>query len=215
MSRIYLVDDHAMLRDGLRAVLEAAGHQVVGETADPGEALAALRRLSPDVVLLDLNLGNERSGFELLTALQPRGLAVKVIVLTMSAQPRHVAEALRLGATGYVLKGSPSAELLQAIDAARRGQRHLGARAAELAAEHLNAAHDAQDVLAQLSPREQQIIAMVVNGQSSSGIGQQLHLSPKTVDTYRSRLMQKLGIADLPALVRLAVRTGLIDASAG
>lgn len=210
MSSVYLVDDHAMLREGLRAVLEHAGHRVVGESADPTEALGALLRLVPDVLLLDLSLG-ERSGFELLPELQRRGLPTRTIVLTMSAQPRHVAEALRMGAGGYVLKGSPSSELLRAIEAVVQGRRHLGQEVAELATAALNE-DDSTDPLAALSPRERQIISMVVRGQSSAVIGEMLHLSPKTVDTYRSRLMHKLGVADLPALVRLAVRTGLITA---
>lgn len=212
MSSIYLVDDHAMLREGLRAVLEAAGHRVVGESADPTEALGALVQLAPELLLLDLSLG-ARSGFELLSELHRRRLPVRTIVLTMSAQPRHVAEAMRLGAAGYVLKGSPSGELLRAIDAVAQGRRHLGAEVAELAATALT--DPGSDPLATLSPRERQIVAMVVRGQSSSAIGEALHLSPKTVDTYRSRLMHKLGVADVPALVRLAVRTGLIDAGDG
>ncbi len=209
MSSIYLVDDHAMLREGLRAVLEAAGHRVVGESADPTEALGALTTLAPELLLLDLSLG-ARSGFELLSELHRRRHPVRTIVLTMSAQPRHVAEAMRLGAAGYVLKGSPSGELLRAIEAAAQGRRHLGTEVAELAAAALT--DPGADPLALLSPRERQIIAMVVRGQSSAAIGEALHLSPKTVDTYRSRLMHKLGVADVPALVRLAVRTGLIDA---
>jgi two-component system invasion response regulator UvrY len=212
MSSIYLVDDHALLREGLRAVLEAAGHRIAGESADPTEALGALLRDPPELLLLDLSLG-ERSGFELLSELHRRHHAVRTIVLTMSAQPRHVAEAMRLGAAGYVLKGSSSGELLRAIEAVAQGRRHLGAEVAELAATALTA--PGGDPLDVLSPRERQIVAMVVRGQSSALIGEALHLSPKTVDTYRSRLMHKLGVADVPALVRLAVRTGLIDAGDG
>lgn len=210
MSRIYLVDDHVILRDGLRAVLEAAGHTVLGESADPTTALGELLRLEPDLLLLDLSLG-ERNGFELLNELHRRELPLRCIVLTMSAQPRHVAEAMRLGAAGYVLKGSPGGELLRAIDTVMQGRRHLGPEVAELAVQALTSG-GAVDLLAELSPRERQIITMVVKGASSTAIGQQLHLSPKTVDTYRSRLMAKLGVGDLPALVRLAIRTGLIDA---
>lgn len=210
MSRIYLVDDHVILRDGLRAVLEAAGHTVLGESADPTTALGELLRLEPDLLLLDLSLG-ERSGFELLGELHRRELPLRCIVLTMSAQPRHVAEAMRLGASGYVLKGSAGGELLRAIDNVMQGRRHLGPEVAELAVQALTSG-GAVDLLAELSPRERQIITMVVKGASSTMIGQQLHLSPKTVDTYRSRLMAKLGVGDLPALVRLAIRTGLIDA---
>lgn len=206
MTRLYLIDDHAMMRDGLRAVLVAAGHEVVGEAAEPTLALAEIGRLQPELVLLDLNLG-QRSGFELLAELQKRSGTARVVVLTMSDQPRHVAEALRLGAWGYVLKGSPSAELLATITAVAGGRRHLGAGPAQLAAQSLDEASTAS---AQLSPRERQILVMVVRGASSSVIGEALHLSAKTVDTYRSRCMAKLGLSDVPAMVRWAIREGLI-----
>lgn len=209
MTRIYLVDDHQIMREGLRALLEAKGHEVMGESADPTEALADLLRLRPDVLLLDLNLG-DRSGFELLAEVQRRHLPTRCVVLTMSAQPRQVAEALRMGASGYVLKGSAGSDLLSAIDAAVHGKKHLGPDVADLALQVFTLKDE--DPLSTLSPREQQIIIMVVKGASSAQIGSQLHLSPKTVATYRSRLMAKLGVSDVPALVRLAVRHRLIDA---
>ena len=208
MSRLYLIDDHALVRDGLRAMLEGAGHVVVGEAAEPTPALADLARLMPDVVLLDLSLG-ERSGFEVLEELHRRKLDLRVIVLSMSSQPRHVAEALRLGALGYVLKGSPSVELLEAIDAVSQGRRHLGASEAELALRGLTEG-GSDNSAGTLSPRERQVLVMVARGASSTAIGEQLHLSPKTVDTYRSRLMAKLNLADVPALVRWAIREGLV-----
>lgn len=210
MSRIYLVDDHVVVREGLRAVLVAAGHEVVGDAGEPTRALAEIQRLSPQVVVLDLHLGL-RCGLELLEELQRRRHPARVILLTMSDQPHHVAEALRLGAAGYVLKGAPSSELLQAIETVVAGRRHLGSEVADLAVQGLTAADD-QRALSLLSARERQIVLMVVRGRSSSEIGALLHLSLKTVDSYRSRLMSKLGVADVPALVRLAVRTGLIDA---
>jgi two-component system, NarL family, invasion response regulator UvrY len=208
-ARIYLVDDHAMVRQGLRALLTEAGHEVVGDSGDLTAALAELQLLLPDIVLVDLSLG-PRSGMELLAELQRRQIAVRPLVLTMSAQPRHVGMALKLGACGYVLKGSPSEELLQAIAALRAGRRHLGQGVAELAARAL-AQGDGEDPFASLSVRERQVVTMVVDGHSSSEIAAALHLSPKTVDSYRSRLMAKLGAADVTALVKLALRHGLIN----
>ncbi len=209
MTRLYLVDDHQLMREGLRALLEAKGHKVVGESADPTEALADLLRLRPEVLLLDLNLGG-RSGFELLAELQRRSLPTRCVVLTMSAQPRNVAEALRMGASAYVLKGSAGSDLMNAIEAAAHGKKHLGAEVADLALQVFTQQDDT-DPLGGLSPRERQIIAMVVDGESSAKIGLKLHLSPKTVATYRSRLMAKLGVSDVPGLVRLAIRFKLID----
>ncbi len=210
MSDIYLVDDHALMRDGLRAVLHSGGHRVVGETDDPTRALAELQRLQPQVLLLDLHLG-QRSGLELLEQLQRRGLPVRSIVLTMVAEPGPLTQALQLGASGYVLKGSPAAELLAAVAAVTERRRYLSPQAAELLAEGVATPRPAS-LLAQLSARERQVVSMVVRGRSSAEIGGLLHLSPKTVDTYRSRLMTKLGVDDVPALVRLAIREGLISA---
>ncbi len=210
MSRIYLVDDHVMMRDGLAAVLGAAGHEILGGTGDPTQALADIQRLAPDVLLLDLHLG-PRSGFELLEELARRRIPVRTLVLTMSSQPRHVAEALRLGAMGYLLKGAPSAELLQGIAAVAAGRRHVSGDVADLAVLGM-ATRDEAGAMDRLSVRERQMVSLVVRGHSSAEIGQMLHLSPKTVDSYRSRLMAKLGVGDVPALVRFAIRTGVIDA---
>lgn len=207
MSRLYLIDDHTLMREGLRTLLEASGHVVVGEASDPTPALADISHISPDIVLLDLNLGL-RSGLEVLAEISKRRLDCRVIVLTMSNQPRHVAEAMRLGAFGYVLKGAPSDQLLLALDTVAAGRRHLAAEEAELAVRGLteNAGQD----LDSLSPRERQILVMVARGSTSAAIGDELHLSPKTVDTYRSRLMAKLGLGDVSAIVRWAIRNQLI-----
>ena len=182
---------------------------MLGESADPTEALADLLRLAPEVLLLDLNLG-ARSGFELLAELQRRRLPVRCVVLTMSAEPRQVVEALRMGACAYVLKGSAGSDVMSAIDAAVQGKRYLGADVADLALQVLTRP-DEDDPLSSLSPRERQIIVMVARGQSSAQIGESLHLSAKTVATYRSRLMSKLGVHDVVGLVRLAIRYKLID----
>ena len=209
MSRLYIVDDQRLLRDGLHALLEGAGHTVVGEGAEPTQVVAEAQQRQAEVMLLDLGLG-ERSGFEVLQELKRRGSSVRAIIVTMSSQPRHVAEAVRLGAAGYVLKDSGAAELLQAIDAVTAGRRFFGPQVADLALQAL--ADDAPpDPFSTLSPRERQIVTMVVNGMSSAAIGTELHLSPKTVDTYRSRIMTKLGVNGVTALVRLAVREGLIE----
>jgi DNA-binding NarL/FixJ family response regulator len=209
MTRLYLVDDHQIMREGLRVLLQAWGHTVVGESADLTTALADIQKLKPNVVLLDLHLEG-RSGLELLTAMRQRKLDTRCVVLTMLAQPRMVAESLRMGAQGYVLKGSAGRELAAAVDAAVVGRRYLGTGVAELAEQ--SAKQDGQATpLESLSPRERQIITMVVKGLSSVRIGALLHLSPKTVDTYRSRLMHKLDVHDVPSLVRLAIQHDLLE----
>lgn len=206
MSRIYLIDDHTLLRDGLRVVLEKNGHQVIGESGDLTQAGVEVRQLEPDVVVLDLHLGT-RSGLELLEDLNKRRSPTRAVVLTMSSQPRNIADCLRHGASAYLLKGGPSHELLEAIRHVLTGRTFLGEGVSALMA----SLPPSGDELDTLSARERQIAVLVVNGHSSTEIGRLLHLSPKTVDTYRSRLMAKLGTPDLPALVRYAMTHGLIE----
>jgi two-component system invasion response regulator UvrY len=200
-----------MVREGLRAMLEAARNQVVGESSDPARAIADLVLLQPNVVLLDLALGG-RSGMEILDEVKRRALRSRCIVLTMSSNVRDVAQALRLGAWGYVLKTAPILEVTKAIESVVQGRRYLGSSVSELAAEALLHQVPEAQLLDALSARERQIVLLVVQGHSSSEIGALLHLSAKTVDTYRSRLMSKLGVRDVPALVRLAIRMGMIGA---
>lgn len=209
LSRIYLVEDHGIVRDGLRAMLTGGGHEVVGEASDIAHALRELAQLRPDVVLLDLGLPG-RSGLELLAALRRRAGPLRCLVLTMSTRPRDVAEAMQLGAAGYVLKDSSRADLLAAIDAVARGQRHFGPEVADLVVRALERGRQ-EEMLEELSARERQILTLVVRGESSTQIAARLGLSSKTVDTYRSRLMGKLRAPDVPALVRFAIRAGLID----
>ena len=207
MARIYLIDDHPIVRAGLSALLQGAGHSIVGEGEDITQALSEVNRLAPDVLMLDLNLDG-RSGFEVLAEMHRRQMPTKVIVLSMSDQPRNVAEALRMGASGYVLKGSASVELVAAVDAVMQGRRYFGEGLTDIAMQGLTTDAERGNTL---SPRERQILVMVASGKSSAAIGELLHLSPKTVDTYRSRLMAKLELADVPALVRWAIREKLID----
>lgn len=210
LARIYLVDDHVILRDAMCALLAANGHVVVGQSEEPTSAVAEIRQLQPDILMLDLKLGL-RSGFEVLAELQRRQIRIRTVVTTMSNQPKDVAEALRYGVDAYILKGSTGAELMQAIDTVMKGERHFEGQVAKLAVQALTSRDD-ESALASLSTRERQVILMVVNGHSSVEIGAELHLSPKTVDSYRSRLMAKLGVRDVPGLVRFALRAGLIAA---
>ena len=210
MTDVFIVDDHAVMRDGLRALLEQEGHHVVGEADEPGRAVHELLRLEPDIVLLDLQLG-DRSGLEVLRQIEARRLRTRAVVLTMVAQPGQVLEATRAGAAGYVLKGSPSAEVLAAVRAVAQGQTHFGPQIAHLA-EGVFGDEDEGAAIERLSARERQVLSLVVRGHTSAAIAALIHLSPKTVESYRSRLMVKLGVADLPALVRLAIREGLVGA---
>ena len=207
---VYLVEDFPILRDGLRTILESAGHRVVGESGHPTSAVADLVRMEPPVAVVDLRL-DHHSGIEVLAQVQRRHLRTRVILLSLTEQAREVAEAVRLGACGYLLRDSHADELLSAVDSVAGGGRYLGPRAQQLAVEGL--IRETRHANAEaLSLREKQIVMLVLRGKSSAAIADALYLSPKTVDSYRSRVMSKLGVYDLPALVRLAIREGWISA---
>ena len=207
MTRLFLVDDHPIVREGLRAMLEASGHAVVGEAGEPMSALAGIAATQPELVLMDLELG-PLSGLDLLAALRARGDAARVLVFTMHAQPRRVLQALEAGVDGYLLKDAGPDQLLSTIAAAMAGQRPVQR-------ELLQAVEAARGTAAELlSAREREIVERVALGDTSAQIAERLNLSPKTVDTYRSRAMAKLGVGDFAGLVRWAVREGLIDGNA-
>lgn len=209
MTTLYIVDDHAVMRDGLKAILRTQGYTVIGESSDITQSLADLATLRPDLLLLDISLG-ERSGLEILDALRARALPMRTVVLTMSAHPRNVAEAMRLGALSYVLKGEPTDELLRALRHAAVGRTYIPLASAGLVAQAI-ARRSQMTAIDKLSVRERQVVSLVVRGHSSAQIGELLHLSPKTVESYRSRLMAKLEVADITELVRLAVQVGLVE----
>ena len=212
MTKIFLLDDHQMVREGLRAVLQSAGHEVVGESDVTDGLIPKLKASGVEVLVLDVNLKGA-SGLAALRALQFECPDIRTVVLSMSSQPSHISEALRFGALGYVLKGSPSSELLKAISAISHGRQFLGDQVQQLKL-GAGTARPQTNHAKQLSRREIQILQMVVTGKTSAAIANILKLSPKTVETYRSRLMTKLGLHDVPALVRFALQRGMTELNA-
>lgn len=204
--RILIVDDHAVMREGVRALLEVqAGFKVLETAADAAGALEAARRLNPDVVVLDISMP-EINGIELAATLQRSLPAVRVVMLTMHGGREHVHRALRAGALGYVLKESAADELVLAIRSAQAGRRYLCRR---LLRDGITGPGTGRSPLESLSERERHVLQLVVEGFSSSEIAEKASLSAKTVDTYRSRLMQKLGLKNLPSLVKFAIEHGV------
>jgi DNA-binding NarL/FixJ family response regulator len=206
--RVLIADDHAMIRDGLGALLRDDPRvEVVGSAADGREALRLARELNPDVVVMDIAMP-QMNGVEALRELRAASPDARVLILSMFSTLEHVQQALNAGASGYLLKESAGAELRSAIEQVHAGRRYLS-REIEAHASRLLARIAQHTPLESLSRRERQILQLVVEGRSSAEIGKTLHLSAKTVETYRSRLMQKLGVDGVAALVKFAVAHGL------
>jgi len=202
--RVLLADDHAVLRDGLRALLTRTPDlAVVGEAANGREAVQRAVELRPDVLIMDISMP-ELNGVEAARLVHERCPATRVIFLSMHADAEHVYRALDAGASGYLLKESAGAEILDAVHAVAVGKRFLGAGIAVP-----EAGRRAVSPLDSLSIRERQVLQLVAEGKSSAEIARIVHLSPKTVETYRSRIMKKLGVSDVPALVKFAVQHGI------
>jgi DNA-binding NarL/FixJ family response regulator len=202
--RVLLADDHAMMRDGLRALLTARGDiDVVADVANGREAVRTARELRPDVVIMDLGMP-EMNGIDATQQLQERCPQVRVVILSMHSSSEHVFRAFQAGASAYVLKEAAASEMEAAVRAVHAGQSYLSR-----ALEPPQPMHGAKSPIEALSRRERQVLQLVVEGYSSADIATRVHLSPKTVETYRVRVMRKLGVKDFPALVRFALKTGL------
>jgi DNA-binding NarL/FixJ family response regulator len=206
---ILIADDHAMVRDGLRAILESEpGMCIVGVAADGREAVREARRLLPDIVLMDIVMPG-LSGIEAAAQIRDACEPTKVIILSMHSTVEHIFRALQAGALGYVLKESAGTEVVEAVRAVRAGRRFLSKKVSDVVVDGYVREHRVTSPFESLSPREHEVMVLVVDGRSSSEIARLMHLSPKTIETYRSRLMEKLGVADLPALVKFAIQNGL------
>lgn len=210
--RILLADDHAVLRAGLRALLEPEHDMtVVGEASTGEEALEGARELRPDVVVMDLSMPGV-GGLEAMRRIAALELGVKVLVLTVHAEEEYLFPVLEAGGSGYVTKTSADRELIDAIRAVARGEVFLYPHAQKLLLKRYQAKQAGEDdPLHKLTQREREVLALTAEGFSSSEIGKKLFLSPKTVDTYRSRIMQKLQLNHRSELVRFALQTGLLQ----
>lgn len=212
--RILIVDDHAVVRRGLREIVEdLIGGVEVGEAADTGAALDALRREAWDLVLLDLNLPG-RGGLEVLRRSRELRPALPVLVLSMHAEESHGVRVIKAGAAGYVNKECAPEELAGAVRRVAAGGRHIGPRLAQALAAAMQSA-SADGVAADLSHREFQVLCLLGAGRSVKQAALELSLSVKTVSTYRTRLLAKLGLATTAELIRYAVAQGLTGPSGG
>lgn len=210
--KILTVDDHAMMRDGLRLILESQEDMcVVGEAQNGREAVRLAKSLRPDIVIMDIAMA-ELNGIEATRRITDICPGTKVVILTMHSSAEHIYRALKSGATGFVLKESAGRELVTALRIVHKGKRYLSQEAASVMTDDYlercdSSAHASP--LERLSPREREVLQLVAEGRSSKEIGDAIHISPKSVDTYRSRLMQKLAVDNLAGLIKFAINHGL------
>jgi DNA-binding NarL/FixJ family response regulator len=211
--RIALVDDHALLRAGIRALLEKLpGIEVVGEANNGREALELIKKKGPNVILLDISM-TELGGLEALPRIVKDFPAVKVLILSAFANEEFVLRALRSGAAGYMLKDAAAEELELAIKAVANDKTYLGPSISRTVVEsYLQRTTGEQGLIEQLTARQREILQLIAEGKNTKGIASTLDISAKTVDAHRLQLMARLDIHDVPGLVRYAIRSGLVSA---
>ena len=211
--RILLVDDHAVLRAGLRALLNAEPDmEVVGEAANGREAVQQAEQLRPDVIVMDLSMP-VMGGLDATRQINEKGLQTRVLVLTVHAEQQYLLPVLQAGGAGYVLKQAADTELIQAIRTVHRGEAFLYPNAASMLLQDYRRRVSAnEDLYDGLSEREREVLKFTAEGFSSQEIADRLIISAKTVDTYRQRIMDKLNIHHRSELIRYALRKGLLTA---
>jgi len=205
---VFVADDHAVVREGLASLLAAQPDlRVIGTAADGRDTVRQVVKLQPEVVVMDIAMP-QMNGIEAAREIRDRVPQARVVILSMHSSVEHVFHALEAGAHGYVLKASAAKEIIDAVRVVHAGRRYFSQAIAEMMAEVVSRSAAASP-LNRLSKRERQVLQLVAEGRSSAQIAAMLSLSPKSVDTYRSRLMQKLHIGDVAGLVKFAIQHGL------
>jgi len=212
--RIFLVDDHAVVRDGLNLLLNAQTDMIViGEAAEGNEALLKIPRVNPDVVIMDLSMPNGRDGLPTTSELVQNFPDIKVLILSMHDDPDSLFRALRAGASGFLLKSSLGQELVTAIRQVHSGQAYLYPNAQKRVIEHVfrDTGEEYNDSFDLLSEREKEICSLVAKGYTNKETGELLNISPRTVETHKSKIMEKLKLTTRRDLVQFALKRGLLD----
>jgi two-component system, NarL family, response regulator NreC len=213
--RVVLADDHAVVRAGLRAIISTAKDiEVVAEATNGRDAVDVAARFDPDVIVMDLTMG-QLDGIAATREIVAATSGARVLVLTMHAEEDFLLTALDAGASGYLVKSAAERELVDAIRALSHGDMYVQPTAARVLAGRVqrnNPGAQEQRLLASLSARELDVLRLVAEGYSGPLIGERMAISAKTVDTYKQRIGEKLGLAGRPAFVRFALRVGLLNA---
>lgn len=206
-----LADDHALVRAGIRALVnQIHGVRVIAEADDGETALKLIQEHQPDIALLDIAMPG-LTGLEVTAQVVQRFPNVRVIMLSMHADQEHVLQAIRSGACGYLLKGARTPELELAINSVARGETYLSPGASKHVVGDMLQRGAKTSPLDQLTPRQRQVLQLIAEGFSRKEIALKFNVSAKTVDTYRAQLMDQLNIHDVPGLVRFALKAGLIQ----
>lgn len=215
MVRVILADDHTVVRRGLKAVLGTAKDiEVIGEAKNGREAIALVERFKPDVLVMDLDM-DEMGGTEALKEIVAKALPVRVLILTMHAEEEYLVPLLEAGAAGYLVKSVADRELVDAVRAVARGDLYVRQSAAHVLAKRLTRKDPAQaerERYEKLTERERDVLRYIAQGYSAPEIGEKLFISPKTVDTYKQRIHEKMGLSHRSDYVQLALRLGLLVA---
>lgn len=210
-AKIIIADDHRMVREGLRSLIESQpGLSMIAEARDGLEAVGLSKKHNPDLVVMDISMPN-LNGIEATRRIKEGMDKTKVIILSMHADRRYVAEALKAGADGYLLKDAAFVELSQAIRTVLQGKRFLSPAIADLLIDGYLAREDLTQPGAYnlLSAREREVLQMIAEGQSTKQIAKELNLSVKTIETYRKHIMDKLDLRSVAQLTKYAIREGL------
>lgn len=207
---VFLADDHTIVRDGLRYLLEAQPDiQVTGDAANGRQAVVEVKRLCPDIVIMDIAMP-DLNGVEATLKICRSCPASRVIILSMHSTSEHIDRALKAGASGFLLKESAGIEVVRAVRAVYAGHHYVSQKIMDTVInDYKRQIAEKESPVSLLSPREREVLQLVVEGKSNTEIADILSLSQKTVETYRSRMMDKLEISNLPGLVKFAIQHGL------
>ncbi len=212
MIRIFLADDHPIVRNGIRTILESeSSFQIIGESGDGLQTVRLIEQLHPDVLVTDMMMPG-LSGLEVIRQVSQMTPVTRTLLISMHGEESYVLEALRNGATGYILKNAPAPELLQAVRDVAAGKRFLSAALSERVIENLikQSAEVSQDAYDLLTTREREVLMLTAEGLNNTEIAERLSLSPRTVETHRNSFMRKLGLHTQTDVIRYAIKRGLV-----
>ncbi|MCE1188391.1 MAG: response regulator transcription factor [Ignavibacteria bacterium] len=208
MLRVFIADDHLLIREGLKKILKSEpGIELAGESGNPLEIVPLVLQEDPDILILDLNFPG-KNGLEILKELKSERPAIKVLILSMNPEDRFAKKTLQAGASGYISKESAAEELVKAIRKVAGGGKYISETLAEFLAQDLNT--PPKNSIESLSDREMEVLIGMAKGKSQVEIADELFLSPNTINTYRSRLLEKLGLRTNADLIYFAIQNNLV-----